>query len=137
LVETDHASRAETWTFLPVTASIPAARHRLREFVGKSVSPDTVEVASLLVTELTTSVVLQVGSPFAVSVELHPPRLRVHVADGHPEPPALLTDRSLLGAGLVLRLMEEFTSGWGVDEGDSGKSVWFELDAVVLAQRLR
>jgi sigma-B regulation protein RsbU (phosphoserine phosphatase) len=121
---------------LPPEHSSPArARRFVEDALHDSCSPDVIEAATLLVSELATNVVVHAGTPMWVSV--HPVRggVRVEVADGarnlpvvdlrtaRREPPGFAQS----GRGLVL--VDRMARRWGVERHHTGKAVWFELGA--------
>jgi hypothetical protein len=76
-------------------------------------------------------------SPFAVihgrttaTVEVHRPAdtLRVTVRDDNPQLPAVGDSPDLdAESGRGLLIVSKTASRWGIEAGDGGKSIWFEL----------
>lgn len=106
--------------------SIREARHAVRrmlEGVGCSAA------AELLTDELATNAVRHGGGWFAMTASLDGRRLHVIVSDGRtestlePNPPG---HEGEVGRGLTI--VNAMASAWGVNQTDSGKAVWFELD---------
>ncbi|HVM20758.1 MAG TPA: response regulator [Egibacteraceae bacterium] len=87
------------------------------------------DTALLLTTELVTNAVLHAGTNVGVTVRCTHGRLRVEVGDTGPG--ALIMRRSGADAttGRGLQLMEALAHRWGTSTLDSGKLVWFELQA--------
>ncbi|EFL43153.1 DNA-binding protein [Streptomyces griseoflavus Tu4000] len=102
-----------------------------RRFVGAALAgaaPDLVATAQLLVSELVTNVVLHARTEAEVTARSEDGTVRVRVGDRRP-------DRALVphgwppyaGTGQGLPLVARLASRRGVETGDRGKTVWFEL----------
>lgn len=89
-----------------------------------------IDDAELLVSEVVTNAVLHGGVNYApVTVTRLSGAVRVEVIDpGHvfPAEPAAV-DLTTPG-GLGLGIVDSLSARWGVAPGESGKTVWFELD---------
>ncbi|MFC0498408.1 SpoIIE family protein phosphatase [Streptomyces mutabilis] len=107
--------------------SVASARRFVRAALDDAAS-DLVDTAQLLVSELVTNAVLHARTEAEVTVSRLDGRVRVRVADRRP-------GRGLVpqncppyaGTGQGLALVEQLASRYGVDVGDEGKTVWFEL----------
>ncbi|MGH9028437.1 MAG: ATP-binding protein, partial [Acidimicrobiales bacterium] len=89
------------------------------------------EVASLLVSELVSNVVLHAECDCRLVLEYDGRRLRVGVADADPTPPERRYNKSPAARGMGLLLVEALSCEWGWHpEGGGGKVVWFELEGV-------
>lgn len=128
-MESPDARRAE-WTFAPAASSVPASRNLLRAFVAEGLSPEALDVAALLLTELTTNAVLHAATPYQVSLELCGAVLRVRVVDRSERAAKIVVGRQPIQGGMGLRLLAQLASRWGIDQraDGPGKTVWFEID---------
>ncbi|MEA3214861.1 MAG: hypothetical protein QOJ19_1017 [Acidimicrobiia bacterium] len=131
-MESPDARRAE-WTFTPAASSVPESRNLLRAFVAEGLSPEALDVAALLLTELTTNAVLHAATPYQVSLELCGAVLRVGVSDRSEREAKIVVGRRPIQGGMGLRLLAQLASRWGIDEtatepAGRGKTVWFEVD---------
>lgn len=110
-----------------VSRSRRAAEHTLRTWGLGELG----DVASLLLSELLTNVLVHVGPGAWHSLTLRHDgaRLRVEVRDASPRLPAArgggLDDE--FGRGLAL--VECLAAAWGAEETASGKVVWFTLES--------
>jgi serine/threonine-protein kinase RsbW len=105
--------------------SVPAARHFLREQLSRF-SPETVEAAELMLSELATNSIRHARSGFEVSVRAGK-EIRVEVTDVGAGQPRVLSPRPTDPSGRGLRIVEGLSEQWGVASRDSGKMVWFTL----------
>ncbi|MDT0611173.1 SpoIIE family protein phosphatase [Streptomyces lancefieldiae] len=107
--------------------SVASARRFVRAALD-DVAADLVDTAQLLVSELVTNAVLHARTEVEVAVSRPEGRVRVRIGDRRPS-------RGLVpqhcppyaGTGQGLALVEQLASRCGVDSGDEGKTVWFEL----------
>ena len=123
-----------TGRFKPLEESVSAARR----FVGSSLvdwnRPQEVDVVVLLTSEVVTNAILHAGphgpgAEVVVALSRTGDVVRVEVADGHPGIP-VVGDGDLdrpCGRGLVL--LDALAKTWGVTTANSGKGVWFEVQA--------
>ena len=111
--------------------SVRGARVFVREQLEQWGAGEHVWVATTVISELVTNAVLHARTDFSVSVELAGPVLTMRVADASPAVPVRrrYDDASATGRGLAL--LEELTSGWGVEATGAGKVVWCTVDAPV------
>lgn len=126
------------FTAAAVDASVPQARHAVRDLLarqGVPVSEDTVQSLLLIISELVTNAVRHAAllSPtLAVEVAVGPEWVRVSVEDNHPyRPSALETDHGRTG-GRGLLLVREVTreAGGACDvehTSSGGKVIWAAL----------
>jgi anti-sigma regulatory factor (Ser/Thr protein kinase) len=120
------------WT-IPLPADADAPRIA-REFVsanGTGLSPETVDDALVLVSELVTNA-LQHGRPdITIKVVVDPPGIGVSVDDEGEHVPEVAgrrpADTSPSGRGLLI--VDSIATHWGVEphRHEGGKTVWFEL----------
>jgi hypothetical protein len=87
------------------------------------------DVTELLADELVANVVVHVGQPMTVRAIRTPTRIRVEVDDSSPEPPVLQHPGPETPRGRGIMLLDALSTEWGMDLRDTGKTVWFELDA--------
>ncbi|MFF5505270.1 ATP-binding protein [Streptomyces roseolus] len=109
--------------------AVPEVRHALRELLGAWGGPDAGAVAELLTSELVTNALVHTAHGAVVTATVDPGQLRVEVRDFEPglaAPPAPPADDGTSGRGLFL--VRELADSWGVEERDTGKVVWFELN---------
>ncbi|MCB5906051.1 ATP-binding protein [Streptomyces pinistramenti] len=128
------------WRFTtpPEAASVPQARHAVRELLDDQqvpVAPAILDGLLLIVSELVTNAVQHAAllSPeIAVQLTIGADRLRVAVEDSHPcRPKALEADEDDVG-GRGLWLVKVITAEVGgtcdvVHTADGGKAIWAEL----------
>ncbi|MFH8728170.1 ATP-binding protein [Streptomyces termitum] len=135
MIDTDGV-RAE-WNFPAEADAVRTARHAVRETLRSwEVDAAVGDMAVLLVSELVTNSLRYASGPIGVRVlwadgtATYPPRhsaLLVEVSDPLPDPPterpAGPDDEGGRGLGLVACSARR----WGTRQGDTGKTVWFEL----------
>lgn len=112
-------------------ASVTAPR-AARVFVGEllarsGVRPETIEVASVIVSELASNAVLHAGTDFAVTVSRTAGGLWLAVSDESAREPTVRTPAPHEPRGRGLALVATFARDWGVDRTPPGKTVWAEL----------
>lgn len=109
------------------------ARRFVRESVGPPIPRRIIDDAVLLTSELVTNAVRHAGlddqDQIGVTVSVDPRVLRITVRDRGPgfDPEAVARRRSDEG-GWGLDLLRRLSSRWGVDRGEAGTDVWFEID---------
>jgi anti-sigma regulatory factor (Ser/Thr protein kinase) len=108
------------------------ARRFVREAASDDVSPQTLDDAMLLSSELVTNAVRHAGRattvPIEVTVSVDDRSIKVTVRDGGPGfDPDRRMERTA-GGGWGLHLVRALSSRWGVEGGDTGTEVWFEID---------
>lgn len=90
---------------------------------------DSVDIVTLLVSEVATNAVLHGSGPsIRVRVLNHGERLRVDVFDGSPVLPVQRRTALTAEDGRGLALVEAFAFQWGADALPDGKTTWFEID---------
>jgi anti-sigma regulatory factor (Ser/Thr protein kinase) len=117
---------------LPDALTSPA---RSRSFIRAALQDwgqdESVDVALILVSELSSNVVVHAGTDMTVSVACDPDRHVVHieVEDGSATIPAMQDRGRMSTSGRGLRLVDALATRWGVRPLAHGKAVWFELAA--------
>jgi hypothetical protein len=86
-----------------------------------------VDDAALLTSELATNAVIHGNSVFSVTVDLFERSVRIGVVDRSSEEPRRRPYTSTSGTGRGLGMVADLATAWGVERGDGGKCVWFEL----------
>lgn len=115
---------------LPKSMEAPAmARDAIRGLEGQ-VSPEIVEDATLLVSELVSNGVKYGGEgELRLEIDVEGDRLRAEIVDqGSGFEPQTRAERELIASdegGWGLHLVESLADDWGVHEGST--HVWFEL----------
>ncbi|MFC8124728.1 ATP-binding protein [Streptomyces sp. NPDC057302] len=102
--------------------------------------PHLAEAAELLATELVSNALRHTKGPAALRLRWDGRVLRIGVWDADPRPPVpslrIADPEAEEGRGLAL--IESCSDGWGwyplAKSGDTGKYVWCELAATVLAR---
>ncbi|WP_149548007.1 SpoIIE family protein phosphatase [Streptomyces marokkonensis] len=110
---------------------IAVARHQLRELLHDWSSPDQVDSAVLLLSEVLTNVLVHTDADALLLAEVTDGgdgrRIRVEVTDAGDDLPHLRRPGELASSGRGLVLVELLAHTWGVDPRGAGKSIWFEL----------
>jgi len=114
-----------------VLGAEPASVGRARRFCtgvleGMRANDATVDLVTLLVSELVTNVVLHAGTPCELAISAGRD-LRVEVADGNPSPPIAKHYDTDAASGRGLHLLEVLSDRFGTDLTPDGKRVWFEV----------
>lgn len=108
--------------------SIADARSIVRAVLA-GYAAELAETAALLTDELATNAVRHGGGRFTLRASIAGQRLRVSVADSAGSAPLTVHRPGHdLDNGRGLTIVEAMASSWGVDRGDTGKSIWFELE---------
>ncbi|MEV5953046.1 SpoIIE family protein phosphatase [Streptomyces sp. NPDC051987] len=111
---------------------IAEARQHVRELLHDWGSPDQVDSAVLLVSEMLTNVLVHTDADALLLAEVsgHAPgrRLRVEVTDAGDDLPHKRRPGELASSGRGLVLIEILADAWGVEPRGQGKSIWFELN---------
>ena len=113
-------------TVPPTLTSVPFTRRWLGELMAAA-PPELRETASLLTSELVTNAVLHAATEITVTVRSEPSCLRVEVADGDPQLPALKHYEGDAATGRGLSVVAALADTWGASRRGEGKVVWFEL----------
>ena len=116
---------------LPASASsVPLARHFISTLVASWGLADIDWPATLVVSELAANAALHARTPFTVGATLDDDgRLRLEVSDQSrraPQERAYAVDAT---TGRGLRLVRELATAWGVEDRDTGKTVWVVLES--------
>jgi anti-sigma regulatory factor (Ser/Thr protein kinase) len=128
-VSDEHALRAAT-QLPPARQSPRAARRFIAEMLARWRFESVSEPAQLLTSELVTNAVLHAGTDVQIVLEARDCTVHVEVIDLTKRPPVTrYTPFDDLQTGRGLTLLDSMASAWGVSPLDTGKSVWFELDA--------
>ncbi|WP_461009182.1 SpoIIE family protein phosphatase [Streptomyces capparidis] len=107
--------------------SAAAARRFVRDCLA-GVAPPMADTAELLAGELVTNAVLHARTEVEVAAWARDGRVAVRVGDHRPCRGLTPQDcHPHAGTGLGLTMVERLASRHGVDTGDRGKTVWFEL----------
>ncbi|MEX3105123.1 MULTISPECIES: SpoIIE family protein phosphatase [unclassified Streptomyces] len=122
-------------TVLTIAQSEPErvaeARHQLRALLHDWPSPDQLDSAVLLLSELLTNVLVHTDADALLLAEITGPpgtrRLRVEVTDTSDDLPHKRRPGELASSGRGLVLMDLLADAWGVDPRGESKSIWFEL----------
>lgn len=88
---------------------------------------ETIELVSLLVTEVVTNALLHARTELRLDVKVGPEVIRVEVADGSAFLPISEVPGHDQVGGRGLFLVDQLALSWGADPIDGGKVVWFEV----------
>ncbi|MFF3916707.1 SpoIIE family protein phosphatase [Streptomyces sp. NPDC001852] len=110
---------------------IAEARRHLRELLHDWASPEQVDSAVLLVSEMVTNVLVHTDADALLLAEVTGEAgtrgLRVEVTDAGDDLPHKRRPGELASSGRGLMLVELLADAWGVNPRGEGKSIWFEL----------
>ncbi|MEU3097262.1 SpoIIE family protein phosphatase [Streptomyces sp. NPDC006967] len=110
---------------------VAVARHQLRQLLHDWSSPDQVDSAVLLLSEILTNVLVHTDANALLLAEVSDGgdgrRIRVEVTDAGGDLPHLRRPGELASSGRGLVLVELLAHTWGVDPRGKGKSIWYEL----------
>ncbi|MFI6933712.1 SpoIIE family protein phosphatase [Streptomyces sp. NPDC050287] len=113
---------------------VAVARQQLRELLHDWRSPDQVDSAVLLLSEMLTNVLVHTDADALLLAEVRGGltgpggrRMRVEVTDTSDDLPHRRRPGELASSGRGLMLIEMLADVWGVDPRGEGKSIWFEL----------
>ncbi|MEV6792200.1 SpoIIE family protein phosphatase [Streptomyces sp. NPDC051320] len=122
-----NAPGAPSRRFPQRTESVSLARRFVRAALD-GLASEVVDTAQLLVSELVTNAVLHACTEVEVSASVLDGRVCVRVSD-HQPCRVLMPQYShpYAGTGYGLDVVEQLASRHGVDTGEEGKTVWFEL----------
>jgi anti-sigma regulatory factor (Ser/Thr protein kinase) len=107
----------------PTTAT--EARWFVREALKDQDATIDLDAAALLTTEVASNAARHGSEPIELSVRLEQEGLRISVHDQGPgfDP----SDENTRGSGWGVKLVEELSSDWGVEQRDEGTEVWFKI----------
>lgn len=100
----------------------------MRTALEDSEPAETLDVLTLLTSEVVTNAILYGRSEIDVVLERRETGIRVEVADASPRLPVKRPLDGDTPGGRGLRLLDSLAGGWGVIELASGKVVWFEIE---------
>ncbi len=133
----DTEGECAEWTFPGELDSVRTARHVVRDTLRDwRLDSPLGDVTVLLVSELVTNSLRYAYGPIVVRmIRLPPdhdsfpphPALLVEVSDPLPDPPRERDPGPDDEGGRGLRLVAGSARRWGIRQGRSGKTVWFEL----------
>ncbi|MFF9625715.1 SpoIIE family protein phosphatase [Streptomyces griseosporeus] len=110
---------------------VATGRQQLRDLLHDWSSPDQVDSAVLLVSEMLTNVLVHTDADALLVAEVTGEpgarRLRVEVTDAGDDLPHVRRPGELASSGRGLVLIELLADSWGVAPRGEGKSIWFEL----------
>ncbi|MEV5432887.1 SpoIIE family protein phosphatase [Streptomyces sp. NPDC052701] len=110
---------------------IAVARQQLRELLHDWSSPDQVDSAVLLLSEMLTNVLVHTDTDALLVAEVTgragDRRMRVEVTDAGDDLPHRRSPGELASSGRGLLLIGLLAHAWGVDPRGEGKTTWFEL----------
>ncbi len=111
----------------PDPSNVGRARRFVRDFLQGNGADDLVDSVALVVSELVTNSFVHAGTEVDVRIASRPGAVRVEVADAEVQVPTRRHYAETSGTGRGLQLVDEYTSRWGVEEREGGKTVWFEI----------
>jgi serine phosphatase RsbU (regulator of sigma subunit)/anti-sigma regulatory factor (Ser/Thr protein kinase) len=123
-----NGASGERASFEASPSSVEAARDYVSHHLGGT--PERLDTARLLVSELATNAIVHAGSRFEVEVAqtTTPGVSRVSVTDGGDGPVRSPQHEPRSEGGLGLTLVARLSRSWGVQPSAAGTCVWFELD---------
>jgi|SRR3954469_21313382 anti-sigma regulatory factor (Ser/Thr protein kinase) len=111
----------------------PESAARARRFISElcratRLSAEICDTASLLVSELVTNAIIHGKTSATIEVHRPPETLRVAVRDDNPVLPPVGASPTLNAeSGRGLMIVSVLADAWGVEHGEGGKAIWFEL----------
>jgi anti-sigma regulatory factor (Ser/Thr protein kinase) len=117
----------EAWQLPPTARSVPQARKHVNAALQRWQLDGFAETAQLLTSELVTNAVLHARTAMTLTIEETDGGIRVSVTDGSPVPPALRRHSVTATTGRGLRLLDQLSDAWSVEDSNGGKTVWFTL----------
>lgn len=116
-----------------VAETVPASIARIRRFAAdacrQAAAGVDVDTVALLVSEVATNALVHGDGQVRVRVQPCAVGVRVEVSDGGGQLPTRREAGSLDEGGRGLALVEALSHDWGVETGEDGKTVWFEVAA--------
>jgi hypothetical protein len=113
--------------YLPVSASVPAARHFVVDVLRAWGLGDLDADAAIIVSELATNAVRHADSPFRVVLDRQLDGVRIGVEDAGRDALARRSPDSYDLGGRGVDIVEALSRRWGSTDLPSGKLVWAEL----------
>jgi anti-sigma regulatory factor (Ser/Thr protein kinase) len=114
-------------TYAAEPVSVREARTDLRSVLADAVGTTTLEIVELLTTELVMNSVEHADTKATVTAEIHRDKVRVAVSDDGPGLPERRGPSDDQESGRGLLIVDSLAQQWGVDQTESGKTVWFEV----------
>jgi anti-sigma regulatory factor (Ser/Thr protein kinase) len=112
---------------LPANAgSVRFSRDAVRGALARF-DEDTVEAAAILTDELVTNAIMHGRPPIVLDIKEDHETVTVAVRDAGPGIPEARSARRGALSGRGLTIVDSMSDGWGVDERQHGKCVWFQL----------
>ena len=109
--------------------SVAAVRRLTRDTLsGSERSPEAVDDAVLIVSELASNVVEHAQTQYDVAISIVGDCARIEVADGSAVIPDVRDVEHDSERGRGLRLLATLAQAWGIERRPVGKAVWFEVD---------
>jgi anti-sigma regulatory factor (Ser/Thr protein kinase) len=112
---------------LPPARESPAAARMLVRTELAGCNEEDVEAVELMISELVTNAVVHGSVPIRIEIEHNDYAVRAVVTDAGPRMPVLRQAQTSTAHGRGLKVVSSLAHDWGVDESESGKSVWFTL----------
>ena len=122
---TSRVRRHELLAADPRSAS--RARKVVEELLTECSLGELADTATLLVSELVTNAVLHASSPVDLRCHVEASTLCVQVGDRSPVLPGMRHYDADALTGRGLGMVELLAAAWGVEGGEHGKTVWFQL----------
>jgi len=115
-------------SFEPKPMNVRAAREFVADALDEQGFDGDKEIVLLLASELVTNAVRHAATPFEITVDVEPDRVKVAVIDGDPgHGPRVRHPGPDDTNGRGLLLVDQLSAVWGSDRTGSGKAVWFTL----------
>ncbi|WP_285706925.1 ATP-binding protein [Microtetraspora sp. NBRC 16547] len=119
-----------TWELPQRLSSTCMARRVARaRLTAWGLAEDTIDVAELLISELTANALRHTHGPVQLSLSYVEGMLRCEVEDADRNPPRVREADADDERGRGLSMLELLSCCWGSDPTPTGKIVWFELSA--------
>lgn len=123
--ETDQ--QVASLTIPPDPGTVSAVRARTAELIEGWTTPERMDRASLLVSELVTNAIRHAGGQVRVRMRRGSRTISVEVADNDTRMPRPRRAAGTDEGGRGLQLVDALADRWGVRPTGEGKVVWFEL----------
>jgi len=105
--------------------AVTAARHFVRDALAGE-TPELIDAAELMASELTSNCVRHAGTGFDVRINVGE-QIRVDVRDSGGGRPRPLSPGPTEPSGRGLMIVQAMSDSWGVEPRSDGKNVWFTL----------
>jgi anti-sigma regulatory factor (Ser/Thr protein kinase) len=119
--------RRAIWPLMYEPASVPRARHLIREQLADWDLGEHSDAVELLASELVTNAIRHAWGDPTLTLCVQAGALRCTVKDANPVLPHLSSTDPGEEGGLGLHLVDRLSSAWGSNPVSEGKIVWFEL----------